>query len=128
MIIDNKKTKARRGRPSVSSCTFRRSDYHITFSTKTAKDLNLCLGVMIDVISNKKDMYLCINENKGFRLFGYKNGLKHISFAITAKHIVLSILDSINAQKAASFIIAAKSEMINGCKCYKIINTPLRVD
>lgn len=128
MKIANKKTNARVGRPSLRSLTVRRSDYHITFGAKTANDLYLSIGTKINILFVGKEMYLCINSVNGFKLFGYKNGQKISSFACTAKNIVPIILDSVNAEKVATFLIAANAEKVNGCKCYKVISTPLRVD
>lgn len=128
MKISNKKTTAKVGRPSFRSITLRRSDYHITFGSKTAKDLNLSIGINVNIIFVGKEMYLSIDSENGYKLFGYKNGLKYTSFACTAKNIVPNILDTANAQKVATFLLAANAEKINGCKCYKVINTPLRID
>ena len=116
------------GRPSLRSFTVRRSDSHITFSAKTANDLGLCLGSKISILLTDKEMYLCIDVENGFKLFGYKNGSKYSSFACTAKNIASRILDNVKATKVASFLVAANSTIINGCKCYKIIKTPLRID
>lgn len=127
MVISNK-NKRSVGRPSLRSITIRRSDFHITFGAKTANDLGLNIGTKINILYVGKEMYLSIDSANGFKLFGYKNGLKYSSFAVTAKNIVPNILDSVKAQKVATFLLAANSEIINGCTCYKIINTPLRVD
>ena len=128
MKIENKKTAARRGRPSLRSITVRRSDYHITFGAKTAIDLGLNIGSKIDILFVGKDMYICTDTENGYKLFGYKNGLNYSSFACTANYTAIKILDNVKANKVATFLIAANSENINGCKCYKVIGTPLRVD
>lgn len=128
MKIDNKKTTAKVGRPSLRSMTVRRSDHHITFGAKTANDLHLNVGTKINILFKGKEMYLCTDTENGCTLFGYKNGLKYSSFACTAKNIVPIILDSVNAEKVATFLIGANAEKINGCTCFKIISTPLRID
>lgn len=128
MKIANKKTTARRGRPSLRSITVRRSDYHITFSAKTANDLGLCLGNKVNILFVGKEIYLSIDSADGFKLFGYKNGYQYTSFACTANYPAIKILDSVNAAKVATFLLAANSTTINGCICYKVIETPLRID
>ena len=128
MKIANKKEIARVGRPSVRSCTFRRSDKHITFSVKTAMDLNIKIGCKVSFVVKDKDLYLCPGTIDGYSVFGYKNGDKFTSFACTSKDTVISLLDSVNAVKVAVFMIAANSELVNGQKCYKVIHTPLRID
>lgn len=128
MKIANKKKIARVGRPSVRSCTFRRSDKHITFSVKTASDLNIKMGCKVSFIAKDKELYLCPDSKSGYSVFGYKNGDKFTSFACTAKDIVISLLDSVKAVKVAVFMIGANYEQINGQKCYKVIGTPLRID
>ena len=128
MKIENKKTAAKVGRPSLRSITLRRSDYHITFSAKTAKDLGLNVGTKVNIFFDRKEMYLCVDTKNGCTIFGYRNGQKFTSFACTAKNIVPIILDAANAEKVATFLIAANAENINGCNCHKVIKTPLRVD
>lgn len=128
MKVSNKKTAAKVGRPSHRSFTVRRSDHHLTFSVKTAIDLGLNLGTKIGIIFSGKDMYLCPDMENGYKLFGYKNGLKYSSFACTANYTAIQILDNVKATKVATFLIAANSEQVNGQKCYKVISTPLRID
>ena len=129
MRISNKKTTAKVGRPSIRSFTVRRSDSHFTLSAKTANDLGLHVGMVVNILFVGKDMYLCLDAKQGFTLFGYKNGQKHTSFACTAKHEAPKLLDRVNAAKVATFLLAAKAEKINGFTCcYKIISTPLRID
>jgi len=128
MIIASKKTTAKRGRPSYRSVTLRRSDSHIIFSAKAVNDLGLCKGMLVNIISDNKDMYICTNVENGYKLFGYMNGLKYTTLSITAKEAVKTALDSVNAAKVGTFLIAANSEVINGYKCHKIISTPLRID
>lgn len=128
MRIANKKTTAKVGRPSLRSFTVRRSDSHFTLSAKTANDLGLHAGMIVNILFIGKDMYLCLDAKLGFTLFGYKNGQKYTSFAYTAKYEAPKMLERANATKVATFLIAANAEKINGCTCYKIISTPLRVD
>lgn len=127
MKIENKKTAARRGRPSLRSFTVRRSDSHFVLSAKTANDLGLHAGMIVNILFIGKDMYFCLDAKQGFTLFGYKNGRKYTSFAYTAKYEAPKILERANATKVATFLIAANAEKINGQTCYKII-APLRVD
>lgn len=128
MKIANKKNAARVGRPSLRSFTVRRSDHHFTFSTKTANDLGLHVGMILNILYVGKDMFLCVDAKQGFKLFGYKNGQKHLSYALTAKFEAPKMLDRVNAAKVATFLIGASPEKINGCTCFKIISTPLRID
>jgi len=84
--------------------------------------------MLVNIISDNKDMYICTNVENGYKLFGYMNGLKYTTLSITAKEAVKTALDSVNAAKVGTFLIAANSEVINGYKCHKIISTPLRID
>lgn len=128
MKIANKKTTSKVGRPSLRSFTARRSDHHITFSSKTANELGLEIGMKVNISFDGKNTYLCFSSEYGCILYGYKNGKQYTSYACTANNAATKLLDSINATKVATFLIAANYEIINGYKCYKVISTPLRVD
>lgn len=128
MKISNQKTTATVGRPSVRSCTMRRSDKHVTFSVKTALELGINAGDKVQFVTKGKDTYLCLNAVDGLTVFGYRNGQRYTSFAVTAKNLVPGFLNAVNAEKVASFMIAANSSIIDGKKAYKVISIPLRID
>lgn len=128
MKISNQKTIANVGRPSVRSCTMRRSDKHVTFSVKTASELGINAGDKVQFVTEGKDTYLCLNANDGLTVFGYKNGQRYTSFAVTAKNFVPGFLDEAKAEKVATFMIAANSYIIDELIAYKIIKIPLRID
>ena len=133
MKISNK-NKRSVGRPSLRCISVRRASHHhaLNFSVSLAKELNLHEGCNVNIIKQGTKYYLSFGAETGYKIRVKHNGGKNRknvdTFTCSTTEIVNTLLSLACAETVAKFIIGANCINLDGCKCYLIIPTPLRVD
>lgn len=130
LVIFNKTNSASTSRPGLCSINVNRNSYSITFSQASRRKLGIKAGWHVLVAQDedsKNDWFIGFSEkdNGGFKVnekkgSGFTKG-REPSVYFRNKFVVNKLLDAVEAQRSASFLVSAKPVRQDGVDWYNIL-------
>ena len=136
-IFDSSNCRQTGSRVGYRSLNINRKNKAISFSQVAIKELGLSTGSRLSVAhdcDSRNDWYIRVDQGntEGMQLRTKRNSgyCKEISTLYVCSSVISSrLLDSLNAKKGASLLIAAKPVVIDGTQWYQLITSkPLRIN